>query len=467
MVDRLKKRLGVEVLEDRTLPSTNPATLFVGGPAAAALQTNGDIVEVGQAATSPPGSSTAGLLALVRFTPDGQLDAGFGAGGEVWTTIKANPGETCGLSVQADGKIVLTVATAGTASVTVARFNADGSTDNSFAPDRTVSFSLNAVTDVLSNGGAAAIGDIVSLNAAGTYTITYTPPTTKSSSSASLPPVAVDLGQVGPLASQIPWTKGSDPGASGGSLPAGQGGLFLPARFAAFRGSDSHPSTGSLSTTIPTQLPWTRTSDSLLAWNDYVSAAEALASLRMTLVLLEGSDTSLSGGEGTVLPHRSSRPASLSTVEWPSCLHDSLIVPSISLAAPPPADVPPLDGPARTRRDNGLPAYLVRSVGAAVDFKGDADLIAANESPDAGLAAVDAALLLIGAGEKPVIDPETPLLASETREQQSQQQRGVSWPLWFVLLVAASGGGAAWQASAGGLPGLRRRRGAAADGVLR
>src|SRR5262249_35147320 len=126
----------------------------------------------------------------------------------------------------------------------------------------------------------------------------------------------------------------------------------------------------------------------------------------------------------------------------------------------PPADMRLPDGRTRTAGDDGLPADLVRVEAAVFDSKGAAELAAGNDSPDARLAAVDAAFLLLAAGEETVVDPEIPVLATETSEQQTRQQHCVSWPLWFVLLVAASGGGAAWQASGGGLPGLRRRRGA-------
>ena len=79
MVSRVRKTLSLESLEDRALPSAAstylvynasgvatqrqvPAqaeTLFVGGAAAIALQANGGVVAVGEAATLPAGASTS------------------------------------------------------------------------------------------------------------------------------------------------------------------------------------------------------------------------------------------------------------------------------------------------------------------------------------------------------------------------------------------------------------------------
>jgi uncharacterized delta-60 repeat protein len=112
-------------------------TSSVGGFSCAAIQSDGKVV----AATS---SGTA--FVVVRFNPDGSLDNSFGTGGKVTTifssenniplviptAVRANS-----ITLQGDGKIVV----AGTADETgqiaghafvVARYNPDGTPDNSF-----------------------------------------------------------------------------------------------------------------------------------------------------------------------------------------------------------------------------------------------------------------------------------------------------------------------------------------------
>jgi uncharacterized delta-60 repeat protein len=78
-------------------------------------------------------------LALLRYNPDGSLDASFGTGGKV--TLNVGPGNTDDLPqdlvVQATGKILVGGGVAATAvgvdgDFLVARFNADGSLDASF-----------------------------------------------------------------------------------------------------------------------------------------------------------------------------------------------------------------------------------------------------------------------------------------------------------------------------------------------
>jgi uncharacterized delta-60 repeat protein len=103
------------------------------------LQADGKIVVAGTVSTS-----TGYQLALVRYTSGGLLDTSFGTGGKVTTQFTVNLGCTCvnwidlGLDTNPldpnAGKIVVTtrLATAG-APALVARFNANGSLDTSFA----------------------------------------------------------------------------------------------------------------------------------------------------------------------------------------------------------------------------------------------------------------------------------------------------------------------------------------------
>jgi uncharacterized delta-60 repeat protein len=101
----------------------------------AAINADGKIVTAGAA-------DSGGFvfdLALLRYNPDGSLDASFGTGGKV--TLNVGPGNTDDLPqdlvVQTTGKILVVGGVAATAvgddgDFLVARFNADGSLDASF-----------------------------------------------------------------------------------------------------------------------------------------------------------------------------------------------------------------------------------------------------------------------------------------------------------------------------------------------
>jgi len=93
-----------------------------------AIQPNGKVV-LGGYFTSDGGNSD---LALTRFNVDGSLDAGFGSHGVVTQDISAVD-YAYGVVVQSDGKIVL----GGRVDRTglLARYNSDGSYDNSFGND--------------------------------------------------------------------------------------------------------------------------------------------------------------------------------------------------------------------------------------------------------------------------------------------------------------------------------------------
>lgn len=97
---------------------------------ALALQPDGKIVVAG---------TTAGFsdFALVRYNPDGSLDAGFGSGGSVVTNIGSIDAASA-LALQPDGKLVVAGISAGSSSVVprgrlaLLRYNADGTLDPTF-----------------------------------------------------------------------------------------------------------------------------------------------------------------------------------------------------------------------------------------------------------------------------------------------------------------------------------------------
>jgi uncharacterized delta-60 repeat protein len=98
---------------------------------AVAIQSDARIVVAGFA-TTPDGSSSD--FALARFTPNGSLDTGFGAGGKVVTDFFGGPDQGNGISIQLDGKIIVagSAANAEILEFALARYNTDGGLDASF-----------------------------------------------------------------------------------------------------------------------------------------------------------------------------------------------------------------------------------------------------------------------------------------------------------------------------------------------
>ena len=89
------------------------------------LQAGGRFVVVGTAFLDAIGMS----FALARYNPDGSLDESFGAHGKV-TTGFADGGAAFGAAMQSNGKII--AAGCGNQQFALARYNADGSLDQSF-----------------------------------------------------------------------------------------------------------------------------------------------------------------------------------------------------------------------------------------------------------------------------------------------------------------------------------------------
>jgi uncharacterized delta-60 repeat protein len=108
-----------------------------GGPWAIVIQLDGKIVLAGDAVL--PDSATGSDFALVRHNADGSVDAGFGSGGTVTTDFGSVEDSARGLVLQADGKLVVAGFTGVvglppgfTSDFALARYNADGSLDDSF-----------------------------------------------------------------------------------------------------------------------------------------------------------------------------------------------------------------------------------------------------------------------------------------------------------------------------------------------
>jgi uncharacterized delta-60 repeat protein len=124
---------------DRSFGDEGKVTTFFGGPGstssveAIAVQSDGKVVAVG-GVTTPDGKA----FALARYSLDGSLDKSFGGDGKVVTHF-AEDSYASDVALQADGKIVVAggVFDAGVehARFALARYNLDGSLDDTFGRD--------------------------------------------------------------------------------------------------------------------------------------------------------------------------------------------------------------------------------------------------------------------------------------------------------------------------------------------
>ena len=110
---------------------------------AVAVQPDGKIVAAGY---TQEGHSFD--FALVRYTADGELDSSFGNGGKV-TTAFGHHAHIHGMALQPDGKIVACghTHTYRNDDFLMARYNADGSLDDSFGGDGKVALDFNGGFD--------------------------------------------------------------------------------------------------------------------------------------------------------------------------------------------------------------------------------------------------------------------------------------------------------------------------------
>lgn len=117
-----------------------------------ALQPDGKIVAAG---TKDIADSGVQDFALARYNENGSLDASFGSGGKVTTDFFSNLDDAKAVAIQPDGKIVAggSAVTAMGTSFALARYQSNGSLDESFDGDGKV------VTDF--GGAFSAISDIV------------------------------------------------------------------------------------------------------------------------------------------------------------------------------------------------------------------------------------------------------------------------------------------------------------------
>jgi uncharacterized delta-60 repeat protein len=152
------------------------ATDFAGGTDEAfgvAIQADGKIVVAGIAG-SPTTVNTD--FALARYNPDGTLDQTFGTDGKVTTDFAGEPDEAFGVAIQADGKIVvagqaLFLDPSGTGAVDgdfgLVRYNPDGSLDRSFGTGGRVTTDFGSALDTALAVTIQADGKIVAVGGDG------------------------------------------------------------------------------------------------------------------------------------------------------------------------------------------------------------------------------------------------------------------------------------------------------------
>jgi uncharacterized delta-60 repeat protein len=130
--------------------ATDFGSAFLEQATGVALQSDGKIVAVGYTYTFDTGTD----FALARYNPDGSLDATFGNGGKVITTVVGNGlfDQALAVAIQGDGKIVAT----GSATVSaekgsnfvVIRYDTSGALDASFGAGGIVDIDFGSTQEV-------------------------------------------------------------------------------------------------------------------------------------------------------------------------------------------------------------------------------------------------------------------------------------------------------------------------------
>ncbi|MBZ0206528.1 MAG: T9SS type A sorting domain-containing protein [Flavobacteriales bacterium] len=86
-------------------------------------------------------------FALARYNTDGALDNSFSVDGKVTTDFGTDPDRGQAVAIQPDGKIVVVGASGNDLDFAVARYNTDGSLDNSFSADGKVTTDFGSLYD--------------------------------------------------------------------------------------------------------------------------------------------------------------------------------------------------------------------------------------------------------------------------------------------------------------------------------
>lgn len=134
------------------------------------FQTDGKFIVAGTLTSkliNPPGSNQTGF-ALVRYNPNGSIDASFGTHGAVLTTFGSNPNAIAfALAIQSNGDII--AAGQAGSSLALSRYNSAGKLDITFGSGGTLSTSLGSHASAISSlvlqsdGKIVAAGSIFSI----------------------------------------------------------------------------------------------------------------------------------------------------------------------------------------------------------------------------------------------------------------------------------------------------------------
>lgn len=142
--------------------TTNFGTNAVG--TSLAIQEDGKIIVTGCANSSSPQS----IFALARYNMDGILDSEFGIGGQVTTPFGGND-LSYSVAIQSDGKILVAGASWMTSigfGFALGRYNTDGSLDNSFGVGGKVSTTFGTIESrgwsvaIQADGKIIVVGDV-------------------------------------------------------------------------------------------------------------------------------------------------------------------------------------------------------------------------------------------------------------------------------------------------------------------
>ncbi len=116
------------------------------------IQPDGKIVVAGFA-----GNGASDDFAIIRYNPDGSLDAGFGSGGKVTTSIGIGSDTIRSINIQPDGKLVAVGSSSNGSELgfAVARYNSSGTLDATFGIGGVI------VTTAISNGNDEAFASAI------------------------------------------------------------------------------------------------------------------------------------------------------------------------------------------------------------------------------------------------------------------------------------------------------------------
>src|SRR5439155_1000972 len=125
--------------------ASTPVGIDTSGASALVLQSDGKLVAAGNAWKD----SVDADFAVLRYNANGSLDATFGAGGKVTTSIGSNEDDAYALVVQPDGKLVAASSTfiGVTSDFTLLRYNANGSLDATFGTGGKVTTPVGSAGD--------------------------------------------------------------------------------------------------------------------------------------------------------------------------------------------------------------------------------------------------------------------------------------------------------------------------------